>query len=75
MKGVLPLLVRCAFHAGTRDFCSALAALVGIEENIFFLTLHYFNSFVPIAQQVGHNGQAAAMGHLSLSMCVSVALL
>ncbi len=30
-----------------------------------FLTIHYFNSFVPIAQQAG---QAAILGRLSLSM-------
>ncbi len=30
-----------------------------------FLTIHYFNSFVPIAQQAG---QAAMLGRLSLSM-------
>jgi hypothetical protein len=45
-----------ALHAGTRDFCPALAALVGTVQTIkyfFFLTIHYFNSFVPIAQQAG----------------------
>ncbi len=31
IKGVLPYLVRWARRAGTRDFCSALAALVGPE--------------------------------------------
>jgi hypothetical protein len=33
-------------------FCSALAASVQVQ-NILFLTLHYFNPFVPIAQQAG----------------------
>jgi hypothetical protein len=33
--------------------------------NIYFLTVHYFNSFVPIAQQ---SGQAAVLGRLSLSV-------
>jgi hypothetical protein len=51
MKGVLPWLVHWACHAGTRDFCSALAALVGPVQNNFFFTVHYFNAFVPIAQQ------------------------
>jgi hypothetical protein len=37
------------------------------EQNIFFLTVHYFNSFVPIGQQAG---QAALLGRLSLSMCL-----
>ncbi len=46
-------------------FGSALAALVGPVQNIFFLILHYFNSFVPIGQQAG---QAAVLGRLSLSM-------
>ncbi len=35
MKGVLSWLVRWACRAGTRDFCSALAALVGPVQNIF----------------------------------------
>jgi hypothetical protein len=46
------------------DFCSALAALVGLVQNIFFLTVHYFNSFVPIAKRAG---QAAVQGRLSLT--------
>ncbi len=41
-KGVLPWLVRWALHAGTRDFCPALAALVRPVQNIFFLAVHYF---------------------------------
>jgi hypothetical protein len=36
IKGVLPWLVCWACRAGTRDFCSALAALVGPVQNIFF---------------------------------------
>jgi hypothetical protein len=46
-----PSLACCA---GTRDFCFALAALVGPVQNIFFRTVHFFNAFVPIAQQAGH---------------------
>ncbi len=47
MKGVLRAwLVRWAWAAGTRDFCPALAALVGPVQNILFLTRHYFSSFV-----------------------------
>jgi hypothetical protein len=42
MKGVLPWFVRWARHAGTRDFCHALATLVGPKPNIVFLTGHYF---------------------------------
>ncbi len=36
MKGVLPWLFDWACRASTRDFCSALAALVGPVQNIFF---------------------------------------
>jgi hypothetical protein len=53
MKGVLPWLVRWACRAGTRDFCPAFAAPVCPVQNIFFLTVHYFNFFVPIALQAG----------------------
>jgi hypothetical protein len=35
MKEVLLWLDRCVFREGTRDFCSALAALVSTEQNIF----------------------------------------
>jgi hypothetical protein len=65
MKGILPLLVRWALCAGTRDFCPNLTALVGPVQNIFFLIVCYFNSFIPIAQQAG---QAALPGRLSLNM-------
>jgi hypothetical protein len=63
MKGVLPWLVHWAFRARKRDFCSAFAALVGPV--YFFLTVHYFNSVVPFAQQAV---QAAVLGRLSLSL-------
>jgi hypothetical protein len=64
-RRILPWLVRWAYRTGTRVFCSALAALVGLAQNIFFLTIHFFNSFVPIAQQTG---QAAVLGRLSRSV-------
>jgi hypothetical protein len=67
MKGVIPWLVHWACRGGRRDFCFALAALVGPVENIFFLTVQYFNYFFPIAQQAG---QAAVLGRLSLSVCL-----
>jgi hypothetical protein len=35
LKGILPRLVRWALHVGTREFCPALAALVGPVQNIF----------------------------------------
>jgi hypothetical protein len=65
MKGDLHWLVRWACRAGTRDFCSTLAALVGPVQKI--PTVHYFNAFVPIDQQAG---VAAMLGRLSLSMCL-----
>jgi hypothetical protein len=49
MKGVLPWLVFCACHDDRRDFCSALAVLVGTVRNIFFFTAHYFDTYDPIA--------------------------
>jgi hypothetical protein len=67
MKGALSWLVPWACHAGRRDFCSAWAAPGRPSTNIFFLTVHYFNSFVPIAQEAG---QAAVLGRLSLSICL-----
>jgi hypothetical protein len=51
----------------TRDFWSAVAALVSPAQNSFFLALHFFSFFVLIAYQAG---QAAVLGRLSLSMCL-----
>jgi hypothetical protein len=65
MKVVLSWLVRWSFYVVTRDFYSALAALVGPVQTIIFLTVHYFNDLVPIAQQ---SGQTAVLGRLSLSV-------
>jgi hypothetical protein len=42
MKGDLSWLVRWACPSGTRDFSSALAALVGPVQNIFFHAMHFF---------------------------------
>jgi hypothetical protein len=68
MKEVHPWLVRWARGAGTRDFCPALAALVGPVQNIFVSPyLHFFTLFVPIAQQAG---QAVVPRRLSLNMCL-----
>jgi hypothetical protein len=44
--GVLPYLVRWARHAGTIDFCPALAALVSPVQHIIFLTAHFFTLLV-----------------------------
>jgi hypothetical protein len=62
MKG---WLVHKACRAGTRALCLELAAPVGPLQNTFFLTVHYFNLFVPIVQQAG---QAAMLGRLFHSM-------
>jgi hypothetical protein len=51
------LLLWFVGHVGTRNFCPALAALIG--------PLYYFNLFVPIAQQAT---EAVMLGHLSLNM-------
>jgi hypothetical protein len=67
MKGAIPWLVRCACRARYRSFFSALAALVGPVQKIFYLSVLYFNPFLPVVQQAG---QAAVLGRLSLSMCL-----
>jgi len=58
MEGVLHWMVRWACR--TRDFCPALAALVGLVQNTFCLTVTYFNSFVPFAQQLVRQSCGAA---------------
>ncbi len=68
-EGVLPWLVRCAHRAGKRDFYPALAALVSPVENIFFLTLHYFNLCISTTQQPGWAGSRAEP---PVSECVSL---
>ncbi len=45
----------------------ALAALVSPVQNIFFLTVHYFNLYAHIAKQLG---QSVVQGHLSLNVCL-----
>ncbi len=66
IKEVLPWLVRLTCRAGTKVFCSALAA-VGPVQHICFHTVHYLHPFVPIGQQAA---QAALLGRLSLSVCL-----
>jgi hypothetical protein len=46
-------------------FFSCLGCRSRPSSKYLFLTVHYFNSFVPFAQQAG---QAAVLGRLSLSM-------
>ncbi len=65
-EGVLPWLVRWAHRAGTRDFYSALAALVSPVQNIIFLNVHFFNLCVSMAQQPV---QAIVQSRLSLNVC------
>jgi hypothetical protein len=70
MKGVLQRLVRwaCRARAGTRDFYSALAALISPQCKLFFfLSAHYFNLCIPIAQKPG---KAVVQGRLSLNVCL-----
>jgi hypothetical protein len=76
MKGVLSWLVRWVCRAGTRDICSALAALVGQIQNNFFLTVYTISiPFSPSHSKLG-TGPAAVMGRLSLTVCLcSVAVL
>jgi hypothetical protein len=69
LKDVLPWLVRSG--AGTRDFYHALAALASPVQKIFFLTAHYSNLSVPIAQQPGH---PIVQGRLSLNVCLRLRL-
>jgi hypothetical protein len=65
MKGVLAWVVCSARCAGTRDFFPTSVSLVGPVQNIFFLAVYYFSSFVPIDQQAG---QAVVPGRLSLNV-------
>jgi len=71
MKGVLSWLGRWACRAGTRDFCSALAALVWAQYKIFFfLTVHCSISIYvsPSPSNLGRQSCRAAY----YGMCVSV---
>jgi len=71
MTGVLPWLIRSARCAGTRDFGPVLVAVIDHVQNMFFLTVHYFSSFVPIAQQTSMLGTQSCWV-TCLLMCVSV---
>jgi hypothetical protein len=69
MTGLLPWLVRWACRAGTRDFCSALAALVGSVQNIFSHPRMLFH-FLCLHRQANKK-QAAVLDRLVLSMSLS----
>jgi hypothetical protein len=49
MKAVLTWMVCWAPHAGTIEFCPALASLISPVKNIIFLTEHFAIFLVPIA--------------------------
>ncbi len=68
MKGVLPWLVRWACHAGTRDFCSALAGLVGPVQNIFFPHRPLFKFLCPHCPESWASSHA---GSSVFNVCVS----
>ncbi len=60
MRGVLPWLVRWAILQVQEIFVLPFSCSSGPVENIFpQLTVHYYNSFDPIAQQAG---QAVVLG-------------
>jgi hypothetical protein len=67
MKGILPWLVRWAFTCPYKRFLSSLGCSSRPNTKYLFPHVHYFNSFVPTAQQVG---QAVVLVRLSLSMCI-----
>jgi hypothetical protein len=61
MKGAQSWLVRWACRAGTRDFCSALAASSKPSTRYFFPHCELFQFLCPQAQQ---DVQAAVLGRL-----------
>jgi hypothetical protein len=67
MKGARSWLVLWACRADTRDFCSALTALVAAHYNIFCPQPTLFQFLCPHRQLPG---QTAVLGHLSLSVCL-----
>ncbi len=71
MKRVLPWLVNWARRASTRDFWFCLGCSSRPSTKYFFLTVNYFTSFVPIAQQAGH---AVVPRRLSLNTCLCIRL-
>jgi len=66
-------LLVCSFGLSCRykRFLSCLGCSSRSRTKYFSLTVHYFNSFVPIAQQPG---QATVLGRLSLSVSLSYTL-
>jgi hypothetical protein len=64
MKGGPSLVVRWDFHVGARDFCPALAALVGPVLKIFFPHCTLFQFICPRRPQAW---QAVAQSRRSLN--------
>jgi hypothetical protein len=64
MKGV----VRWACRAGTRDFCFALTAQIGQAQKQFSPP---YTIPIPLSPSPSNPGQAAVLGRLSLSTCLS----
>jgi hypothetical protein len=67
-KGFHSWLVRWACRAGPIDICSALSALVGPVQNIFFLVLNTLFQFL-FPHRLA-SWQAAVLGRLSLGVCL-----
>jgi hypothetical protein len=69
MKWVIPWLVCWPLRFGTRDLCPALAVLVDPVQNMFFLSGHYFTSFVPIAKEDRQEVVLRSLSH-DKSLCL-----
>jgi hypothetical protein len=65
MKGVLSWLVCWAHCADIKDFCPVLAALIGSVQNIFFHSVHYITSFVPLSLR----------GYVSLFLLIIISII
>jgi hypothetical protein len=70
--GVLPWLVRWACGSGTRDFCSALAALLAQYKIYFCPHCKLFQFLFPQIPNAQQAGQAAVLSCLSLIVCLWV---
>jgi hypothetical protein len=69
MKGALPWLVHWARHAGTRDVCPALAALVGQVQNFLFCHRTLFHFLRPYHPANWAGSRAATPVYLCVSLC------
>ncbi len=71
MNGVHPWLVLLASRAGSKEFGPASGCSRPPRRKYFFLTIHYFTSFVQISQQAW---QAVVPGRSSLNAVSGVTL-